>query len=138
MFIVCLNVCLHISIWIFIGTVKKTWGKFLFFNGFSDMTFLLTTSWIISDKSKNQGISEKNTKEEKFSANVFFKTNVEVNYKHILIFLWRYTYVFIQSYWKCFTEHPSNENFRNQHFPGLLHWKFGKVTPKIRQQSPID
>ena len=29
-------------------------------------------------------------------------------------------------------EHPSHEDFRNQHFIGFLHKKFGKVTPKIR------
>jgi hypothetical protein len=50
---------------------KNVCGKFLFFNGFSDMTFSLTTSWIISDKSKNQGISEKPLKKRNFPHTFF-------------------------------------------------------------------
>jgi hypothetical protein len=79
MFIVYLNVYLHISIWIFIGAVKKVCGKFLFFNGFSDMMFSLTTSWIISDKSKNQGISEKPLKQRNFPHTFFYRADEDSN-----------------------------------------------------------
>jgi hypothetical protein len=107
MFIVYLNVCLHISIWIFIGAVKKVCGKFLFFNVFSDMTFSLTTSWIISDKSKNQGISEKPLKQRNFPHTFFlpclwrFELRYQDRrwgklYKHILIFYGIPIYFFSQ------------------------------------------
>jgi hypothetical protein len=44
------------------------------------------------------------------------------SYKHILIF-YEGTYIFIQlaNTENILTEHPSNENFRNEHFPGFLH-----------------
>jgi hypothetical protein len=50
-----------------------------------------------------------------------------------LIFLWR-TYIFTQSAnTEMLNRTPIKWKFsRIQHFPGFLHWKFGKVTPKIR------
>jgi hypothetical protein len=115
---------------------KKVCGKFLFFNDFSDMTFSLTNSWIISDKSKNQGMSERPLNKKNFPHMFFFIVLMKIriaSYKHILIF-YEGTYIFIQlaNTENILTEHPSNENFRNEHFPGFLHWKFGKVTPKFR------
>jgi hypothetical protein len=71
MFIVYLNVCLDIAIRIFIGTVKKVCGKFLFLSGFSDMPWFLDLSMIIHEVVKENVISEKPLKKKKFPHTFF-------------------------------------------------------------------
>jgi hypothetical protein len=87
MFIVYLNVCLHISIWIFIGTVKKTCAENFSPSMVFLMTFSLTTSWIISAKSKNQGITEKPLKKRNFPHTVFLPC------------LWRFELRYLDKRW---------------------------------------
>jgi hypothetical protein len=62
------------------------------------MTFSLTNSWIISDKYKNQGMSERPLNKKNFPHMFFFTVLMKIriaSYKHILIF-YEGTYIFIQ------------------------------------------
>ena len=105
MFIVYLSGCLDIAIRIFIGMVKKNvCGKFLF-SGFSDMPGFLDLSLIIHEVVKENVISEKPLKRNfprtffyrtYEDSNRYMQTNVEVNYKYILIFYGILMYFFSQ------------------------------------------
>jgi hypothetical protein len=100
-------VCLHISIWIFIGTVKKRCAE----NFSYSMVFLIWRFlWQLRELSvTNPRIRayQKTTKEEKFSAHLFFTMPMKIRIaisrqplrKTINIFWYFYegTYIFTQS-----------------------------------------
>ena len=112
MFIVYLNVCLHISIWIFIGTVKKSVRKisllqwFFWYDVFFDN--FVNYQWQIQES----GHIRKTTKEDKFSAHVFFTMPILPYQRYLHIYS-------VSQYWKCLNWTPIKWKFSKSAFSWL-------------------